>query len=195
MPRALTKQEKNMQRKRLLDKGKEIVLEIGIRKISIDDITTSAGMAKGTFYKHFESKEKFIYEIIMEFYKQIFTKCEQLVKQEVDLKSNMHTLLINVCHLPEIMFHFKNYHEIIELNDILSPKEVEVTNQVEMDIYDELLKKAGADTTIVRPEVVHNYFHMLYMVKGSDLMISEYVQETFELIINSLATYITGGMT
>ena len=195
MPRALTEQEKNRQRKRLVDKGKEIALSTGIRRISIDGITTSAGMAKGTFYKHFESKERFVYEVIMEFYKQIFIKSEQLIKQQIDLQSNMQTLLNNVFHLPEIIFLIKNYREIIELNETLSPKEIEATNQVEIDIYDELLKKTGADTTIVRPEVVHNYFHMLYMVKGSDLMISEYVPETFELIIDSLATYIIGGMT
>ena len=194
MPRALTVQEKKLQRKRLLDKGKEIALSIGIRKISIDDITKAAGMAKGTFYKHFDSKEKFIYEVIMEFYQQIFIKSEQLIKQETDLPSNMHTLLINVFHLPEIIFLIKNYREIIELNDTLSPYEIELTNQVEIDIYDQLLKKAGADTTIVSPEVVHNYFHMLYMVKGSEIMIKEYVTKTFELIIDSLATYILGGM-
>lgn len=194
MPRALTEQEKRMQYKKLLDKGKEIALSTGIRKMSIDDVTTSAKMAKGSFYKHFESKEKFIYEVIMEFYKQIFTKSEALIKQETDVKSNMHNILIDVFHLPEIVFLIKNYREIAELNETLSSNEIELTNQIEVNIYDRLLKIAGADTTKVSPEVVHNYFHTLYMVMGSDLMIQDYVPTTFELILKSLTNYILGGL-
>lgn len=194
MPRALTEQEKSMQYKKLLDKGKEIALSTGIRKMSIDDVTTSANMAKGSFYKHFESKEKFIYEVIMEFYKQIFTQSEQLIKQEEDVRSNIYNILINIFHLPEINFLIKNYREVSDLNDTLSSVEVELTNQIEIDIYDELLKIAGVDTTKVSPEVIHNYFHTLYMIMGSDLMIKDHVPTTFDLILKSLADYILGGL-
>ncbi|MCL2721778.1 MAG: TetR/AcrR family transcriptional regulator, partial [Treponema sp.] len=70
MPRALTEQEKCRLCNRLLEKGKAIVLAQGIKKVSVDDIAKAAGMAKGSFYQHFESKEVFLYELINDIHKQ-----------------------------------------------------------------------------------------------------------------------------
>ena len=49
MPRALTEQEKCRQCEKLLVKGREVVLKQGIKKVSVDEITKAAGMAKGLF--------------------------------------------------------------------------------------------------------------------------------------------------
>ncbi len=50
MPRALTEQERCAQCERLLNKGRDVVLMYGMRKVSIEDIAKAAGMAKGTLW-------------------------------------------------------------------------------------------------------------------------------------------------
>ena len=112
MPRALTEQERYRQCKRLLEKGKDVVLAHGIRKVSVDDITKAAKMAKGSFYQHFESKEKFMLALIMEIHQQIFTLAEEKLLEEGDLKENVQNFLMNLFHIPEMVFLIKHYNEI-----------------------------------------------------------------------------------
>ncbi len=51
--------EKQMQKKYLLEIGKVLLLQYGIKKTTVDDIVNEANIAKGTFYLYFKSKEDF----------------------------------------------------------------------------------------------------------------------------------------
>ena len=193
MPRALTEQEKCKLCKRLLEKGKAIVISQGIKKVSVDDITKAAGMAKGSFYQHFESKEAFLYELIEDIHQQIFTQAEQMLQAGDDLRVNTRRFLMNLFHMPQMVFFTKNYHEINELFESMPEKEAQSTKEMEKELFEKLLLKAGLDTQKVKPGIVHNYLHALYLVMGSELMIEDDLPETFELIMDNLISYIFGG--
>jgi len=193
MPRALTEQEKCRLCKRLLDKGKEVVLSQGIKKVSVDDIAKAAGMAKGSFYQHFESKEVFLYELINDMHLQMFEQAEQMLKAGDDLKANTRIFLMNLFHMPQMVFFTKNYNEINELFESMPEKESLSTKEMEKDVFEKLMIKAGIDIQKVKPGVVHNYLHALYLVMGSELMIEDDLPETFELIMDNLISYIFGG--
>ncbi|MCL2443594.1 MAG: TetR/AcrR family transcriptional regulator [Treponema sp.] len=192
MPRALTEQEKCRLCNRLLEKGKSIVLTQGIKKVSVDDIAKAAGMAKGSFYQHFESKEVFLYELINDIHKQIFTQAEQMLQAGDDLRVNTRRFLMNLFHMPQMVFFTKNYNEINELFESMPEKEATSTKEMERELFEKLMIKAGIDTQKVKPGVVHNYLHALYLVMGSDLMIEDDLSETFELIMDNLISYIFG---
>ncbi|MGO0060423.1 TetR/AcrR family transcriptional regulator [Brevibacillus fluminis] len=63
MPK-FTEQEKERVRESLLVKGKELFIQYGLAKTSIDDIILACGIGKGTFYKFFASKEELYYAIL-----------------------------------------------------------------------------------------------------------------------------------
>ncbi|HEK9103967.1 TetR/AcrR family transcriptional regulator [Bacillus pfraonensis] len=63
MPK-FTDQEKEQIRQSLLIKGKELFIQYGLAKTSIDDIILACGIGKGTFYKFFSSKEELYLEIL-----------------------------------------------------------------------------------------------------------------------------------
>ncbi len=50
--------EKQLLRERLLDAGEKIFTRFGLRKARIEDIAKDAGIAKGSFYAFFPSKEE-----------------------------------------------------------------------------------------------------------------------------------------
>ena len=193
MPRALTEQEKCRLCKRLLDKGKDVVLSQGIKKVSVDDIAKAAGMAKGSFYQHFESKEVFLYELINDMHLQMFEQAEQMLKAGDDLKANTRIFLMNLFHMPQMVFFTKNYNEINELFESMPEKESLSTKEIEKEMFEKFMIKAGIDIQKVKPGVVHNYLHALYLVMGSELMIEDDLPETFELIMDNLISYIFGG--
>ena len=193
MPRALTEQEKCVQCQRLLEKGKSVVLAQGIKKISVDEITKAADMAKGTFYQHFETKEQFLFKLVEYIHGQIFTQVEQMILSEPDLKKNARTFFTNLFCMPEMAFFTQNEQAINEIFWVIMPKgELQSFKQMEEALFEKMLVLAGADTKKVKPGVIHNYVHTLYLLMGSDLMIKEDLPGTFECIIGSLISYIYG---
>jgi AcrR family transcriptional regulator len=48
---------------RLLAEGAALLDSTGFRELNVEDVSKSAGMAKGTFYIHFQSKDEFLIEL------------------------------------------------------------------------------------------------------------------------------------
>ena len=199
MPRTLTEQEKCRICDRLLEKGKEIVMSQGIKRASVDDIAKAVGMAKGSFYLHFESKEKFLYALVEKIHRQVFTQAEQMIKDSfsngANLRESARTFLKNLFYMPEMAFFTKNERDIEEVFfGFMGDEEIRTFKQMEVELFEKMLKLAGADTARVKPGVVHNYIHTLYLMMSSDLMTADDLPETVELITDSLISYIFGGM-
>ena len=193
MPRALTEQEKCRQCKKLIEKGMPVVLSQGIRKVSIEDITKAAGVSKGSFYLHFDSKEKFMIEVIMSLHRQIFALAEQMLSSEGNLQENTRGFLLNLFDMPEMAFFTKYYDEIGELAESLAEHELQFAEEAEVNMYGKLLIALGIDTRKVSPGVVHNLMHTMYMIMQSDLMIKEHLPKTKEILTENLLSYIFGG--
>lgn len=64
MPRAFTDDERDRIRDRLLDAAGEHARVVGLRRLSIETLTRSAGISKGAFYGFFDSKEALIVELL-----------------------------------------------------------------------------------------------------------------------------------
>jgi len=64
MPKTFTEKEKEIIRNILIQKGKELFSTYGLRKTSINELTKAAGIAQGTFYTFFDSKEELYFEIL-----------------------------------------------------------------------------------------------------------------------------------
>jgi len=191
----LTERERCRTCQKLLDKGRDIILLHGIKKVSVDDITKAAGMAKGSFYQYFGSKEKFLFEMIMDTHKQVFAQAERMLMGGNDMRETLRTLLLNLFNIPEMVFLTKHYNEINELVESMTDQEAQLTNQMEVSMFRRLMTMLGIDTKKVSPGVVHNYLHTLYLIMGSELMSKEDLPQTAELIRESLISYIFGGDT
>lgn len=64
MTRAFNDREKEIIRQSLVEKGRELFLSYGLKKTSISDITKAVGIAQGSFYIFFDSKEDLYFEIL-----------------------------------------------------------------------------------------------------------------------------------
>jgi len=197
MPRALTEQEKCVQCQKLIEKGKAAVISHGIRKVSVDDIAKAAGMAKGTFYQHFESKEKYLYALIEKIHHDAVSQAKQIIFSKAadgdSLRTNVVSFLKSLLDMPELAFLVQNEHDIVDLFETIPNQELQSFKQMEAELFRELLQLASINTEIVKPGVVHNYVHALFLMMGSDLMTEANLSETMDLITNSLISYIFGN--
>ena len=196
MPRALTEQEKCVQCQRFLEKGQEAVLAYGFRKVSVEDIAKAAGMAKGTFYQHFESKEDYLFALVGKVHSDTFALVEQIIVSRIsageDLQEIARFILKDLITMPGLIFFIQNEHDITMLLEGASNMEQQSFRQMENELFSGLLHLIGVDTEVVKPGVVHNYVHTLFLLMSSDLMSAEDLPETLALVTESLISYVFG---
>jgi AcrR family transcriptional regulator len=76
VPRIFTEADRAAIREALVEAGREQFLRFGLRKTNIEELARAAGIAKGTFYHFFDSKE----DLCME----IFDREETAMRKEVE---------------------------------------------------------------------------------------------------------------
>ncbi|MBU5444754.1 TetR/AcrR family transcriptional regulator [Paenibacillus sp. MSJ-34] len=65
MPK-FTEKEKEAIRNKLLDEGRRLFAVLGLKKTSIEDVTKAVGIAQGSFYLFYSSKEELYCEILQQ---------------------------------------------------------------------------------------------------------------------------------
>ncbi|AEE17238.1 TetR/AcrR family transcriptional regulator [Treponema brennaborense] len=68
MPAPLSEKERAEIKRRLTDAAESCLKTTGIRKTSVDELTRRAGIAKGTFYLFYPSKELLFFDVINAFH-------------------------------------------------------------------------------------------------------------------------------
>jgi AcrR family transcriptional regulator len=66
VPPPFTEKEKTRLRQKMLRAARDLFARKGLKKTSLEDITSAAGIAKSTFYLFFESKEALFLEVLAE---------------------------------------------------------------------------------------------------------------------------------
>ncbi|MDD4569322.1 MAG: TetR/AcrR family transcriptional regulator [Tepidanaerobacteraceae bacterium] len=64
MARGFTEREKDIIRNHLINTGRELFGTYGLKRTSIEDLTKAVGIAQGSFYTFFKSKEELYLEVI-----------------------------------------------------------------------------------------------------------------------------------
>ena len=67
MPKTFSEQERAYIQEQLRAEAKKCLATYGIRKTTVDELVRRVGIPKGTFYLFYESKERLLFEVIMEF--------------------------------------------------------------------------------------------------------------------------------
>ena len=68
---------------------KEILLENGIKNLTISHIAKTAGIGKGTVYEYFENKEDIVFEIITVFISEYEQRLLDVLKKDISTKEKI----------------------------------------------------------------------------------------------------------
>lgn len=116
MPQIFDKIGRDKMREQLLETGFQLIRKYGLKKTSISDVARTAGIATGTFYNFFPSKEEFVYQIVL--YKRNIVKVyfESLVKNGKIDKESFRQYLRNVYLSDNNIFDYLSDVEVSMLN-------------------------------------------------------------------------------
>lgn len=81
-------------RKKIYESARQLILEQGFENVSVDSIVEAAGVAKGSFYVHFESKDALAVDLINEFTKTADLDYKSFLQSHSNCSSSLDTLLL-----------------------------------------------------------------------------------------------------
>lgn len=175
----------------MYENGYNLIKKHGIKKTLVEDITKVTGIAKGTFYNFFESKELFIYEIIMYKRSCIKSMLNQIVLEKGVLdKENLKKFLIDLTFGDNNIYNYLNDEDIAAL-ELKVPSSTS-SKAFDQDIALMILNSIDAgNRNNCDYKIIANYIKILSLaVANKNKLNEEVLSQTVELIINSVINYI-----
>ncbi len=83
-------------RNRILAKARERFMQFGFAKVTLDEIASDLGMSKKTLYKHFESKEDLLREMVRSYTRALSGRIEGIVSSDIAFQVKLRNLLIEI---------------------------------------------------------------------------------------------------
>lgn len=194
MPRELTPDEKARNKQMLLDKGRALVYQYGIKKVSVDDVVASAGIAKGAFYHYFSSKDDFIYEIVYQIHRELFGGLKMIAERIKPLSSSERRKTIKVFSdqffaSKDMFFFVKEQQEVHNFLFRYSKEKMAELEAFEAQNYRDFFEILEIKDK--QPEIVQNYVHVLgFGMFHQEVMIENYLTETIHIMLDGLMDYL-----
>jgi len=191
MPKVFNENDKNLIRENLIKFGLEALESNGYKAASVEKIANQAGIAKGTFYNFFQSKEQFFYEVMLsirdknrnDFYEFLSTN------SKIEKESMKKFLFERYANKKNIYHYFTSD----EFNIIFrkTTDRLSLTNIDSINFSDKLLAGIPNVNLRLNNEVVVNMINIIgRFAADKDLVSVESREETIEILANALAGYI-----
>lgn len=191
MSRGFNSYEKQVIRNSLIEKGKFLFSKYGFQKTSIREITKDVGIAQGTFYNFFKSKEE-LYFVILEseekgIREQLFN-VEKFKEQQPKkvIKDMLHQMIYIIETNPLIrqLFLGTNMEDMVRK---LSPDFLEKHFRNDSASLRTIIETWRSEGVIFKedPEVIAGVLRSLFVLTLHQHEIGEAVyRETIEVLIN-----------
>ena len=78
---AFTDYETDQLRKALLKETRRCAVTLGMKKTSVEQLTKAAGIAKGSFYKFYESKEMLFFAVLENIHSELYGVADRVLRE------------------------------------------------------------------------------------------------------------------
>ena len=85
---AFTDYETEQLRKALLKETRHCAVTLGMKKTSVEQLTKAVGIAKGSFYKFYESKEMLFFTVLEMIYSELYGVADRALSEADGLSSS-----------------------------------------------------------------------------------------------------------
>lgn len=193
MSSAFTEEQQNQIKEQLFQAGIRLSKELGVQRMTVSKLAEVVGIAKGSFYSFFESKEAFILALC----EYAGGKTSEMLLKRLNGRSQMTT--------HEFMDFLREYMN--SEYDLLNGLTIEDVVWIKSHMADaKLFEPTGLVTTMqmfftyisdVRDDVdmgvVVNLIKGMYVMRESrETLIVEALEESIEMMLKMLEIYISG---
>ena len=189
MPAGFTEQEKQKIKTGLINEGRKLFSQYGLKKTTIKDLTGAVGIAQGSFYNFYASKEELYFEILDRESQKIrenISKNFDLIKDNpgLGLKKMIFETYMALGENDLFKDLFSGSYELL----LRKLPEEKIKEHITMDYASmkPLIMKWQNEGILrkEKPEAIAGLFHVLFYLSLHKKEFGENYRDTFELLLD-----------
>ncbi len=193
MATAFKDNEKEFIKEKLKEVAYDCLLKYGVKKTTVDQIVQMTGIAKGSFYKFYDSKEILFFTVLEEYQKSIIDELINKFKEEEDIGVDKFTQLIYGLYQKVRQSFIMNIIKNNEFEYLMRklPKDL-IANHHSLDdilaknIFSHIKIKEGVNIDVVTASLRAIFMSMMHIEEIGE----KYIEEVLKLLIKGLAIQI-----
>jgi len=196
MPRKFGEKENQIIIQKLMESGLDLFSKYGLKKTSIKDLTNEAGIAQGSFYNFFDSKEELYFKILVTEEKKIESEMKKTILASKSAKNAIQLTINKSSTLFERIPLFKRINESNDYDIMvrkLPPEKLEKHQKHDTQlVINTIMKVKQEDETIKEtPEVISGILRGIILL---NLHREEIGEEIFPDVVKILAEAVANGL-
>ena len=183
--------EREEIRQKLLDSGYELSTDIGLKKMTVAMIAGSAGIAVGTFYNFYASKEEFVIAIIRDTEMRFENEMEKHFSKDgtISLKKFLEVFRGNFKPENNILLRMKLDDWVWLKSHISDSAYLNKTTDIKK--YEFLFTRIKGIRQDADPGVVVNFIKSIYaLYQNRDSLFEDSLQTNVDLIFETVYRYL-----
>lgn len=193
MPKIVTEKEKEMLKEAMYVHTIQLIKEKGIKGLTVEDIIQSVGIAKGTFYKYYPSKEELLLHVIQKSEENLFQGVLAIDFSEGNFRETVIKTLNEIYLGEESIVLYLSPEDISSLLDKLPEKNRTSIQQKQTNNFERIAKLFEIDMNNKETFGVISY--LMDCLHFTAVNPTDYGrvarQESLEIIIYTLADFLT----
>ncbi len=190
MPPIFTLEKREEINNSMLQAGIKLIKESGLRKLRVEQVTKEAGIAKGTFYHFYESKELFIRDVLVYSKESILQYLNEMVEQKGGIDREAFYKFFTTYQKEDSMAYFMTADDeewlLEKMPQYYAPDSVN-----ESEITKLLFSKMLGLREAVNPKLVANMMKIMALaIENRKLLHEKALIETMQLMVQSLCDYM-----
>lgn len=175
--------DKEQKRREIAISCRDLVFEVGIRKLTVAQAAKTAGIGKGTIYEYFENKDDIVFEIINISIEEYHVEFLETIKNAQTTKEKIfHFFKFVLDDSDENMKHFNGYKEYLSVVLGEENEQMKKYNDTCHIFFKEQLKNIideGIKKNELIPQAISFIDSLLVFEKG--LILQKMTQEDFDV--------------
>ncbi len=176
-------------RNRLIEAGKRVIFEKGFHRARISDITSEAGLAHGTFYIYFRSKEEFLLRLLHSVREELLSLLRRGRKAIAEGRCEEGKTLVFVRPF-ELMVREKELAKILFFEAICSDSKFQEFYRESKEIIlketEEVLRQLGVENPQIKAHILMGTARHLVEIL---ILTGEEVREKWTEVLRELGVY------
>ncbi|MBN2534202.1 MAG: TetR/AcrR family transcriptional regulator [Spirochaetales bacterium] len=201
MGRPFNEDEKEAIKNNLLEKGRALFVKKGLKNTTIEELTQSSGIAQGSFYAFYGSKEELYFEILESEEKQISQLIEKQLLSFDMTRRNFKKFLFQTIELitgNPLLISLLNVNDYQAMISKIPDEKLQEHLRKEYKFTDRLIYQFQKEKYMkhIRPEILSGLLYALFLLQlHRDEIGTGVFTDMFEFLIDIISdTLINNGM-
>lgn len=193
MPKIISDHEKEITKEAIYQSVVQLIQKKGLNGVTVDDITCTTRMAKGSFYNYYPSKEQCLYDVIRRCEREVFDRVEHALSESLPKKEMLVKLLKEIYLAKDSLVLYVSPKDIETLLRKLPAQYANWQKEKSESYFERTLQLFELDSKQVRMDVLSHLMDSLHFIASNrERRIGQ--EEALEISVNTIAEYMAKGI-